>query len=143
MIAVHITYLIIEVGIGTKSCQGCFSCGLFLRLVRWPRMFFKWLHLPLISRQLAVIHHTTSWWVCMAMELAALCDMWRWKWHQWMPFGCFQCWHSLFLPLCEYPPAHPSLPPHGSASGIGYASKTTIWIDGQFSYVAIHLIVGE
>ena len=27
------------------------------------RVAFKWLHIPLASRQLAVIHHTTGWWV--------------------------------------------------------------------------------
>ena len=24
---------------------------------------FKWLHIPLANRQLAVIHHTTGWWI--------------------------------------------------------------------------------
>ena len=27
------------------------------------RVAFKWLHIPLTSRQLAVIHHTNGWWV--------------------------------------------------------------------------------
>ena len=31
---------------------------------------------PLTSRQPAVIHHTPDWLVCLAMDLAALCDMW-------------------------------------------------------------------
>ena len=24
----------------------------------------------------------------LAIDLAVLCDMWSWKWQQWMPFGC-------------------------------------------------------
>ena len=43
----------------------------------------------------------------LAMDLAALCDMWRWKWYQWMPFGCCQCGYSLSLSLRGSPPFHP------------------------------------
>ena len=30
-----------------------------------------------------------DWLVSLAMDLAALCDVWRLKWPQWMPFGWF------------------------------------------------------
>ena len=83
---------------------------------------FKWLHIPLASRQPAVIHHTTGWWVWPSIYLTALCDMWRWKWHQWMPFGCFWWRRSLCPPLRGYPPT-PTLQPCRSATDIGYTSK--------------------
>ena len=59
----------------------------------------KWLHLPWKIRQLAVNHNMTDrqcwpWFSC-------LCDMWSWKWHQLMSFGCFQFWQRIFLPFCS------------------------------------------
>ena len=36
---------------------------------------FKWLHLPLTSRQPAVFHHNYDWLMSLAMGLVALCDM--------------------------------------------------------------------
>ena len=62
-------------------------------------------------------HH---WLMSLAMDLAALCDLWRWIWHWWTPFGYLQYWYNLWLSLYGYPP---TLPPHRSASGIGYTSK--------------------
>ena len=44
----------------------------------------------------------------VGLRVSCLCDMWRCKWQ-----------------ICGYPPA-PTLPPYRSATGIGYASKTTI-----------------
>ena len=41
------------------------------------------------------------------MHLAALCDMWMWKWHQWILFGCFQRECSLCPPLCGSEPPPP------------------------------------
>ena len=40
------------------------------------RVAFKWLHISLKSSQLTAIHHTNGWLVSLAMDLAALCDMW-------------------------------------------------------------------
>ena len=74
-----------------------------------------------------------DWLMSLAMGLAALCDMWRWKWRQWVPFGCFQCRSSFSLPLCGCLPI-PIFPASRSASGIGYASKNHLKINGeQFS----------
>ena len=66
-------------------------------LVRCPRVIGWSFHLPLTSRQPAAIHHMTGWWVWP--WLCVICA-WQWKWHQWMPFDCFQCWCSLCPPLC-------------------------------------------
>ena len=58
----------------------------------------------------------------LPMDLAALCDIYRWKGHQWKWFGGF-CEDVAFA--CHLvalrPP--PTLSPYMSASGIGYASK--------------------
>ena len=99
---------------------------------------FKWLHIPLASRQLDVRNSPHDWLISLAMDLAALCDMWKWKWHQWMPFGRFYWRHSLFLPLCGYLPT-PTLPPYRSATGIGNTTKK-VW-NGWEIYLAIHPIV--
>ena len=40
------------------------------------QVVFTWLHLPLTSGQPAVIHYTDEL-MSLAMDLAALCDMWR------------------------------------------------------------------
>ena len=45
-----------------------------------------------------------DWLMSLVMDLAVLCDMWRWKWHQRMSFGCFQCWHSLCQPFHGFSP---------------------------------------
>ena len=99
--------LIFQGGIGAESFPGCFCCGLFLRLVRCPRALglsskcsiSPW---QADSRQ----QFTTGLADELAMNLAALCDIWRQKWHQWMPFGCFQSRCSLCPPLHGYPPSH-------------------------------------
>ena len=93
-------------------------------------MFFKWLHLPLTSRQPAV----HDWLLSLDTDLAALCDMWRWKWNQGMSFSCFHCWYSLCLPLCGCSPA-PTLPPYRSAGGIGY----TIYSKNDLKWLAFQL----
>ena len=48
---------------------------------------------PLTSRQSAVIHRMIGWWV---FDHGFSCFVWYVyvKLHQWMPFDCFQCWHS-------------------------------------------------
>ena len=76
-----------------------------------------------VDKQPAGYKSPHDWLVSLAMDLATLCDMWRWKWHQQMPFGCF----SEDLAFAHHfvatrPPL--TLPPCRSASGIDYPSKT-------------------
>ena len=71
------------------------------------------------------------------MDLAALCDMWRLKWHQGKSFGCF---HEdlVFSRHFLAPHLAPTLLPYRSASGIGYDSKKYLkWWTIQ---LAIHCI---
>ena len=42
-----------------------------------------------LDKETAGCNSPRDWLMSLAMDLAALCDIWRWKWHQWMPFGCF------------------------------------------------------
>ena len=82
-----IHWLIIQAG-----SYWCFKFPglLFLWLVSEPcqtststRVAFKWLHIPLTSRQPAVISSPYDWLMSLTMDLAALCDniMWWWIWH--------------------------------------------------------------
>ena len=44
------------------------------------------------------------------MDLTALCDVWRGKWHQWIPFGCFSEYVAFtrhFVSTRLPPPSHP------------------------------------
>ena len=41
----------------------------------------------LLGKQTAGCNSPHNWLMSLAMDLTALCDMWRWKSHQWMPFG--------------------------------------------------------
>ena len=41
-----------------------------------------------LDKQTAGCNSPHDWLMSLAMGLAALVDMWRWKWYQWMPFGC-------------------------------------------------------
>ena len=110
----------------TEGWTVCFHSGLFLKPVWCPRMFGWPLNGPIFPwQQTAVCESPYSWLMSLAMDLAALCYILRWKWHQWKSFGCFSkdvaIAHHLVAPR---PP--PTLPPHRSASGIGYTSKKTI-----------------
>ena len=101
-----IYWLTVQVSIGAESCLGCFCCGWFLRLIRCPRLLGS-LSNGCVSL-LASRQTPHDWLRSLAMDLAALCDLWRWKWHQWIPFGWFWWRSSLCLPLCGYPPTpHP------------------------------------
>ena len=51
--------------------------------------FQWWLYLPLASRQPAVTDSQHDRLMSFTMDLAAFCNKWRWKWHQWKSFGCF------------------------------------------------------
>ena len=42
-----------------------------------------------LSKQTADCDSPHNWLMSLDMDLAALCDMWGWKWHQWESFGCF------------------------------------------------------
>ena len=77
---------------------------------------------PLVNYINGLIAH--DWLMRLAINLAALCDIWKWKWNQWKSFGCFYWRHSLCLPLHGSLPT-PTLPLYRSASGSGicYASK--------------------
>ena len=63
-----------------------------------------------IDKHIAGCNSIHDWLMSLAMDLAALCDIWSWKRHQWMPFGCFQLRCSLCLPLHGYPSAPNSHP---------------------------------
>ena len=111
-IVVHYKLRTIKAGIDAESFPGWFCCGLFLRLVRHPRVF----RLPSTrsvspwkaDRRL-YSNSPHEWLISLAMDLAALCDMWRWKWHQWMLFDWFSenvtFVHHFVAPR---PPPHPS-----------------------------------
>ena len=84
-----------------------------------------------LDKQTACYNSTHDWLMCLAMDLAALRDTWRWKWHQWMSFGCFSEYVS--FPATSWLPARPP-PSHarcGSASGIGCVSKKLSEIEGN------------
>ena len=74
----------------TEAWTVCFHSGLFLKPV-WCPQALGWTskipHLSLESRQLTESPHTCL--MSFSMDLAALCDMWRWKWHQCKSLGCF------------------------------------------------------
>ena len=78
-----------------------------------------------LDRETVGYNSLHDWLISLAMNLAALCDMWRWKWHQWMSFGCFSedigfAHHFVAsrLPL--------TFQPYKRAIGIGYTSKKSI-----------------
>ena len=58
----------------------------------------------------------------LAIYVAALCDMCRQKWHQWMPFGCFTVDVAF---TCHFMATHlpPTLLPYSSPGVIAYTSK--------------------
>ena len=58
-----------------------------------------------LDRQTTDCDSPHDWLMSLAMDLAALCDIWRWKWHQWVPFGCFWWRCSLCPSLSGSPPA--------------------------------------
>ena len=119
-------WLTIQPGIDAEICLGCFAVACFwglsdihkctgrLQMAAYP-----------LGKQTAGCNSPHDWMMSLSMDLTALCDMWRWKWHQWMPFGWFWWRRSLCPPLCGFP-STPTLPPCRSATGIGYASKKTI-----------------
>ena len=97
---------------------------------------FKWCHHSLTSRQPAVRNSPRKWLMSLVMDLAAFCNTWRWKWCQWTPFGCFQCWHS----LCLLP--HGSPPPLGTHQSKNLCRFCSSWLQTQlpFSYLGICIL---
>ena len=102
------------------------------------RVTFKWLHIPLTSRQTAVIHHMTGWcvwpWIQLLCEICG-CE----NGHD----GCHLAGFSEDIAFAHHFMATrlPPLLPYRSASGIGYASKNYLkWWETQ---LAIHQIVDE
>ena len=79
-------WLTIQPDICTESCPGCFCYGLSdvhkcfgpLQMAAYP-----------LGKQTAGCNSTNNWLMSLAIDLTALCNMWGWKWHHWMPFGWF------------------------------------------------------
>ena len=69
----------------------------------------------------------------LSMDLAALCDMWRWKWQH---NGSHLAVFSEDVAFSHHFVAPYLLPPYKSASGIGYASKN--YLKWQEIQLAIH-----
>ena len=116
-------WLTIQAGIDAESCPGCVSCGLFLRLFRCVHECLGYLQMAAYPTD----KHTAGcnshdWLMSLAMDLVTLCDMWRLKWYQRMPFDCFS--EDIAL-ACHFVATCPcsTLLPCSSASGIGYACK--------------------
>ena len=57
------------------------------------------------ARQTASCISPHNWLVRLVMDLTAFCDMRTWEWHQLMPFGYFQFWQQISLPLWGSPPS--------------------------------------
>ena len=91
----------------------------------------KWFHLPL-DKQTTGCNSPHDWLMILTMDLAALCDMRRWKWYQWMPFGCFWLRPILWPSLCGCPPT-PILQPYRSANSISYSSKNLVGNSASYS----------
>ena len=66
-----------------------------------------------------------------SMDLTALSDMWRWKWHKWKPFGEYVAFAHYFVAPC--PPT--TLQPYRRSNGIFYISKRqSKMVDNSASY---------
>ena len=73
-----------------KSWTVYFYSGLFLQPVWHPTVLGWPLNGPSsLVKQTADCDSPHNWLMSLAADLTALCNMWIWKWHQWMPFGCF------------------------------------------------------
>ena len=92
---------------GAENCTGCFAVACFWGLsdIHKSSGGLQMAPSPL-DKQTAGCNSPHHWLMRLGMDLAVLCEVWRWKWHQWMPFGFFQCWRSLFPSLHGYP--HPA-----------------------------------
>ena len=78
----------IQPGIDAESFPRWFCCVLFLRLFRHPWVLgFPSNGCISLGKQTAGCNSPHDWLMSMVKDLTALCNVWRWKWHQWMPFG--------------------------------------------------------
>ena len=68
-----------------------------------------------LDKQTAGYNSPVNWLMNLAMDLAALCDMWKTKWHKWMSFGIsrisshLEIWRDLrpsFRPINILPGKH-------------------------------------
>ena len=87
-IAVH--ELTIQASIDAESCLGCFGVACFWGLsdIHVCSGRLQMAACPL-GKQTAGCNSPYDCLMSLAMDLAALCDMWRWELYQWMPFGWF------------------------------------------------------
>ena len=119
--------------IGAKIYPGCICYSLFLRLVRLLRVVAVILSSMTSSSldKVTAAYKSPHNWLVKLTDLAALCDMWSWKWYQSMPFGHFQFLKSHFLPFCGS--HYPTLHPYKRDFGINYVfEKLYIWNGWQF-----------
>ena len=86
-----------------------------------------------LGKQTANCQSPHDWLMSLDMDLAALCDMWRWKWHQWKSFPYFSEYVDF---ACHFVATRQpfTLPSYRSVSGIGYASKNYLkWRENQLA----------
>ena len=106
-----------------ESCPGCFCCSLFLWLVRLPQCSGCPQMTPyLLDNHTASCNSPHNWLMSLIMDLATLCDMWRWNGTNGYHLAAF----IIDVTFAHHFVAnHPSstLPFYRSASGIGYTCK--------------------
>ena len=93
-----------------------------------------------LDKQTAGSDSSHNWFMSLAMDLSALCDMKRWKWHQLIPFDHYQSRRSLYPPLCGYPPT--SHPFHPIGVLVVLATPVKTYLKWQAIQLAIHSIAG-
>ena len=72
-------------------------------------VIYKWLHLPFIYKQTVNCKSPLDWLVSLAMDFAALYDIWSLKWYQWTLLDCS---FSVDIAFAQYLVApHHSHPP--------------------------------
>ena len=94
-----------------------------------------------LGKQTAGCNSPHDWLMSLAMDSTALCDMWRWKWHKWMPFGWFWWRRSLCMPATSWLPTHPS-PSHPVGVLLVLATPVKNYLKWREIQLAIHPVVG-
>ena len=97
-----------------------FHSGLFLKPVWHPR----------VGKQTADCELPHNWLMSLSMDLAVLCDMWRWK-----SFGCFYWRSSLCPSICGYLPASPSYP-----IGVKVVLATPVKKLSKWRYIELNIL---
>ena len=78
-------WLTIQPGIDDESCPGCFCCMWLVseacQMSTSVRVVFKWLHTwsSWQADSWPYVNSPHDWLISLAMDLTALCDMWRWN----------------------------------------------------------------